>query len=510
MDATQRNANGRWIPETVTQPAPASNAGRGMLSVPSIDFPYPYFGAQWVSPLDGLEALESRFSRVGLSDSNVPHHHPQSQPPLWNSKHLNQGFVDRRMNTVRGYRVSLDYRLETERERMNRLHRLRYQNDYANGSFRFDASRDSSSSSSSSSLMGQDRVLRNGFRNGNLGEVPYRSRNSATVQRPTQFDFAALVNSQGDIVRIAQHRSYSSHLRNSIKNGSRDMFNMIFDEVIPHICQLMVDPFGHNVVDELVEGCSEGQITQILDLLTRCYFQLIFICNQSHRAHTIQTFIRCLKSPQQKHRFMTAISRISLQLIKNANGCHVIYYCLSKLGLEFNMPIVEAVAKSFYEIALDQYGCCVVQQCISHSPDEVKQYLIGEIILNALPFSSHCYGNYLVQFVVTELDDGRTEDLLRRLGGCFSALSRDKYGSHVVEKLLKDLKEEFSRRIQWEVLRDARILLVHPNGNFVMQTTWKVSQDDIRNKLKAYILENIQVMRCNKFGKKVLNKIKNF
>lgn len=70
------------------------------------------------------------------------------------------------------------------------------------------------------------------------------------------------------------------------------------------------------------------------------------------------------------------------------------------------------------------------------------------------------------------------------------SLSCNKYGSNVVEKCLLDSGEEQSSQIIFELLtnRNVSMLLLHPFGNYVIQTALSVSK--VRSSDTAYQLTN--------------------
>lgn len=70
------------------------------------------------------------------------------------------------------------------------------------------------------------------------------------------------------------------------------------------------------------------------------------------------------------------------------------------------------------------------------------------------------------------------------------SLSCNKYGSNVVEKCLLDSGEEQSSQIIFELLtnRNISMLLLHPFGNYVIQTALSVSK--VRSSETAYQLTN--------------------
>ncbi|XP_010540386.1 PREDICTED: putative pumilio homolog 13 [Tarenaya hassleriana] len=513
MEATQGHDHGgchRPVTSPTASTVSASQAPVGSsfgheLFSNSIDYYGPYAGASVFSPFSDLQTLEFGFSQLGLSDSYAQYHHP---PPLWNGGRSNQGFVDIETIDLGGYLVSPISQPEAEREQINQLQRLRFQNDCVNGSLGFD------DSSHRSSLIGHDQMLSHGFHSGNLGEVPFLTRNSVDGSmfrshnlRRNKVD-SLLENSSSMTVMMAMNRMSYHQLRNAVVEGSRQRFDRVFSNVIFRIGELMVDPFAHHVVQKLIERCNDEQITQILVVITSNPFQLVDICNESHGTRTVKVLLRCLRSAEQKSIFMSALSLVALPLIKNTNGGHVILYCLSHFSPLFNMSLLEVVAQHCYQIAIDQHGCCTLQHCITHSTGELKQRLISEIIVNAPRLANHCYGNYLVQYVLLQVNDQRaTSDLLRQLEGNYADLSRDKYGSHVVQTFLRHLREEDSRRIVFELLRDLSMLLIDPYGNYVVQTALVISKEDLRELLTACIRRNDQLMRCNRYGRKVLEKL---
>lgn len=57
---------------------------------------------------------------------------------------------------------------------------------------------------------------------------------------------------------------------------------MIFNEIIDHVVELMVNPFGNYLVQKLVEVCSEEQRMQIVLMLIEDPRKLVNICLNSH------------------------------------------------------------------------------------------------------------------------------------------------------------------------------------------------------------------------------------
>lgn len=85
------------------------------------------------------------------------------------------------------------------------------------------------------------------------------------------------------------------------------------------------------------------------------------------------------------------------------------------------------------------------------------------------------FRNYVVQYVVELEDHHVTNELVKQLVGHYGYLSRNKYGSHAVQKFLK-INYIDSRLIVCDLLREIDTLLLDPFGNYVIQTAWFVSK----------------------------------
>lgn len=88
---------------------------------------------------------------------------------------------------------------------------------------------------------------------------------------------------RGKMVSLAKDQFGCRILQRAMEGLTNDEeINIIFFEVIEHVGELMIDPYGNYVVQKLVELCSEEQRTQILLVLTRTDFRLVTICLNMH------------------------------------------------------------------------------------------------------------------------------------------------------------------------------------------------------------------------------------
>ncbi|XP_031270592.1 pumilio homolog 12-like [Pistacia vera] len=369
--------------------------------------------------------------------------------------------------------------------------------DFGNGAFHNDLSAISSS---------KRNFLLNGMvpRNRNVSSFNLNFKRGQWLQKP--FHCLSLGDLKGNIVALAKDQYGCRLLQNTILHMSKEGIDMIFSEMIDHVCDLIIDPFGNYVVQKLVETCSDEQRTQILQMLTKIDFQLVRICLSMHGTRAVQKLLEHLTTPQQVSLITAALMPGSVTLIKDTNGHHVIQHCLKYFPDRYNKYLLNEVVDNCLGIATDKSGCCVLQQCVEKSKGLQRERLIAEIIANAQHLAEDRFGNYVVQHLLGLRIPQITADLLRQFEGHYMDLSCNKYGSNVVERCLIESAEQQSMRIVRELLKSPNVsmLLTDPFGNFVMQSALLVSKGFLHDALRNLVMSNFLVMRNNMYGKKIL------
>lgn len=204
------------------------------------------------SPLSDLQNLESNFRRLGVSDLNA-----RQQQLLSNNRLSNQFPLEAR-----------DQSMISVREHFN-----------------------SSYGRSNSGAMGS---MHTGF-NENFGDIALSPSYRFVDQSPrgyshgyvpgtrTNHDSYTMINdSRATMLSRAKDRVESLQLQSMIDEGSRETTDKIFGDLISHVCELMIDPFGHQVFRKLLEKCTEEQITQILGIVIQQPIQFVRICGDSN------------------------------------------------------------------------------------------------------------------------------------------------------------------------------------------------------------------------------------
>ncbi|KAF5746805.1 hypothetical protein HS088_TW06G00980 [Tripterygium wilfordii] len=316
----------------------------------------------------------------------------------------------------------------------------------------------------------------------------------------------SLADVQGYIYMMAQDQDGCRFLQRIFDEGTSRDVQVIFDEVIDHLVELTMKPFGNYLVQKLLDVCNEGQRMQILLMVAREPGQLVRISLNTYGTRVVQKLIETLKSRQQISLVISALEPGVLELIMDLNGNHVIQRCLQCLSNEENKIIFETAAKFSVDIATHRHGCCVLQRCIAHSTGKYQDKLITEISKNGLLLAQDPFGNYVIQYIIELKNPAAFANLISQFSGHYVQLSMQKFGSHVVEKCLKHFGDSRSQIVH-ELLSESRFeqLLQDPYANYVIQSALGVT----KGHLNALLVEAVRphaVLRTSPYCKRIFSR----
>ncbi|XP_076959661.1 putative pumilio homolog 7, chloroplastic [Bidens hawaiensis] len=296
-------------------------------------------------------------------------------------------------------------------------------------------------------------------------------------------------------------------LQKIFDEGNPQHVQTVFNEIIGHVVELMINPFGNYFIQKLLEVCNEEQRTRVLIAITREPRGLVQISMNTHGTRVVQKVIETLKIRQQIKLVISAIEPGFLDLIKDLNGNHVIQRCLQCFSNEDNKFIFEAATKYCVEIATHQHGCCVLQKCINHSTGMYREKLVSEISKNGILLAQDAYGNYAVQYILELQIPSAVSKLTSQFKGNYVQLATQKFSSHVVEKCLAVLDGQIRSTIIRELISATQFeqLLQDPHANYVVQTALRVSEGPLHNALVNVIESHKAISRNSPYSKRIFS-----
>ncbi|KZV44556.1 pumilio12-like [Dorcoceras hygrometricum] len=312
--------------------------------------------------------------------------------------------------------------------------------------------------------------------NNSASSMPLPPCNGHTLGSAQRATYSSLEDLKGRVFLEAMDRDGCEFLGRKLDERKPEDIQMIFSEVKDHIHTLMYDRFGNDVVQKLFEVCNEEQMSQLVFSVTADDHLLMAVCLDPQGCQSMQKFVECLMAPEQISLMISTFRRITVPLVNNQIGSRVIQHALSVFPAQETEIILDVIADNCFQIATNRSGCCFLQVFITKDcPLESQRRIVTEIVLNIHQLSKNQFGNYVVQHVIGLEIPTVIKSMVAGLRGNFVSLSTDKYGSHVVEKLMKAWQEKYAPQIINEIISSPSFLnvVLDPCGNYVIQSAKK-------------------------------------
>ena len=135
---------------------------------------------------------------------------------------------------------------------------------------------------------------------------------------------------------------------------------------------------------------------------------------------------------------------------------------------------------------------------------ELHHKIKKKIYENAINLIVQQYGNYVIQTIVENQEDSELEDIINLYKNKNIYLSKQKYSSNALERILEKNKKNLEFYIN-EICRDNIFEIIkNKYGNYVIKKALKLSSGKIRDKIVGEINKNINKLE----DKKIINKWK--
>jgi len=300
---------------------------------------------------------------------------------------------------------------------------------------------------------GGGRGRRTGTRRGGGGA------DGKSVSSPLLEDFRSTKNRdwtmhqiEGHVVEFCQDQNGSRFIQQRLEMGDPTEQQIAMQEVLPAIRRLRNDVFGNYVVQKLLDFGTPQMKADIRDTLEG---ELLQLSLQMYGCRVVQKALEAL-AESDLPALLVEFHHNVLSCIHDQNGNHVIQKCIEVMcsrakkarasgnegratfltdQIEF---IVNDVLFNTVTLSCHPYGCRVLQRILEHCDENRKTAVLDEIRKCHRKLLDDQYGNYVIQHV---LQFGRQEDrdsiLEIIVESGLLGLSRQKFASNVVEKLLK-------------------------------------------------------------------------
>lgn len=363
-------------------------------------------------------------------------------------------------------------------------------------------------------------------------EKPSKRRgNAACKKQPTSSLLEEFRNSkstrswtlpsiQNHILQFCQDQNGSRFIQQQLETASSDEKQLVLKEIIPSINILRNDVFGNYVIQKLLEY---GTDHIKLSLYTTFQNEMLEMSLQMYGCRVVQKAFETLAYPV----FIALLQEFQdnvMTCIHDQNGNHVIQKIVEVLSLKVKLGEADPSAINFIlddvlghvaELSCHPYGCRVMQRILEHCVESQRVRALDEIETCHERLLDDQYGNYVIQHV---LQFGRQSDreavLKIILDRDLLTLSRQKFASNVVEKLLKYGNAEQRNTLVKEMLHEVEgssvvlWMVRDAYANYVVQTTLDVlAEGEDRTALLEELNDHSSQLKNFTFAKHIVAKL---
>lgn len=80
--------------------------------------------------------------------------------------------------------------------------------------------------------------------------------------------YQTLEEIKGQVMQVAQDQNGCRFLQKKFDEGGPAAVGLVLPEILDHLIELMMDPFGNYLIQKLLDRCSEEQRLQVRPLYT--------------------------------------------------------------------------------------------------------------------------------------------------------------------------------------------------------------------------------------------------
>ena len=164
------------------------------------------------------------------------------------------------------------------------------------------------------------------------------------------------------------------------------------------------------------------------------------------------------------------------------------------------------LANNLNLLGKDQGACRYLQELLNDNPLEAIQFFYEPLCENILELINDQFGNYLIQKIITYLNEEQLLEIMRIISQNFFEICCSNYGTRALQKLIDYLKTPKLANYFYLLMKPLITpLLKELNGTFVVQKFAKVHYQ-YSNEINDIIVENSPVLSTHRHGCCVVQK----
>ena len=310
---------------------------------------------------------------------------------------------------------------------------------------------------------------------------------------------------KGTFIVLMKSQQTSRILQYYLDKTPNDVIHLIFSEFSNQVDTLLLDPYANyfclkifyflNFNDRLI---FLKKISPILDVLSV----------NKIATYPIQCIIEKLISDEEKNIIVNSLKKNLMKLCFDVYGAHVIEKIIINFDYEKHLDyILNFISDNFLFLSNNSNGLCIVKKTITLEykyKGERFNKMKNNLKQKALELIQNPYGNYALQTAIDNWSLDDIKEIYPMFYGKCLVFSIQKFSSNVIEKCIQK-SAEFTFKFINEICTNESsicILLKNNYGNYVIQTTLKICDQQKKAILISLIKKNLVLINDKKLTNK--------
>lgn len=243
----------------------------------------------------------------------------------------------------------------------------------------------------------------------------------------------------GAVVEFSSDQHGSRFIQEKLTSASEEDLHLIFDEIFPKANGLMTDVFGNYVIQKLIENGTDEMRSKLVDSMRN---QILPLSLSTYGCRVVQRALD-YADPDERLRIADELQEHIVSCVRDQNANHVIQKILERVSPTSQIDYIpQAFRGNVYILAAHCYSCRVLQRIFEYCEEDQSSPLMEELLENADRLMQDQYGNYVIQWILSNAGRLEKDQIIRLAKGNILRLSRHKFASNVVESIIAAASEE--------------------------------------------------------------------
>lgn len=287
-----------------------------------------------------------------------------------------------------------------------------------------------------------------------------------------------------------------------LKKSPNECITILVNILNVNLTKIMTDIYGNYFCQKIIKTSTPAQVLQMLNYIQKDF---IMIAKDYSGTHVLQALLDAISLPEHEKIILNSIKGSEMDMAYDNNATHVLQKIIQCIPEERRTELNLIILADIKNLSLDSNGICLVKKFIASNKSPENKKLIAKIITeNCLEIAQNPFGNYAIQYILDTWEEKDCIDVINIIIENICSLSKQKFSSNVVEKIIELINDEKRKKIFDEFFNETKILglLKNKYGKYVLQKSVKCMNEEQKQNF-IQLLEKISANFGNKEKKMV-------